>query len=200
MAQGGTNPQGVLPPHAPGVPCWGRTRSSDRNVLAHAPPGDWVSQARDGISRGLAPPGRLEATLPRLRGRGSRKVLMPGAPPPSEPRAFPEAWDCLLSVHSIIHQSHACKFAAGLAARKKPLACFALQSGAFGSLLCALRSLALLARACAGPHRHALAVRRGRAGVQRCVAASKCCAAHAAKLGNVVQMWLVWCLACTYDG
>ena len=34
----------------------------------HAPPGDWVSQARDGISRGLAPPGRREATLPRLRG------------------------------------------------------------------------------------------------------------------------------------
>ena len=98
---------------------------------------------------------------------------MPGAPPPSEPRAFPEAWDCLLSVHPIIHQSHACKFAAGLAARKKPLACFALQIGAFGSLLLALRSLALLARACAGPHRHALAVRRGRGGVQRCVSASK---------------------------
>ena len=75
---------------------------------------------------------------------------MPGAPPPSEPRAFPEAWDCLLSVHPIIHQSHACKFAAGLAARKKPLACFALQIGVFGSLLLALRSLALLARACAG--------------------------------------------------
>ena len=33
-----------------------------------APPGDWVSQARDGISRGLAPPGRREAALPRLRG------------------------------------------------------------------------------------------------------------------------------------
>ena len=74
---------------------------------------------------------------------------MPGAPPPSEPRAFPEAWDCLLSVHSIIHQSHACKFAAGLAARKKPLACFALRSGVFGLLLRALRSLSLLARASA---------------------------------------------------
>ena len=99
---------------------------------------------------------------------------MPGAPPLSEPRAFPEAWDCLFSVHSIIHQSHACKFAAGLAARKKQLACVALQIGAFSSLLRALRSLALRARACAGPHRHAFAVRRGRAGVQRCVAVCKC--------------------------
>ena len=127
---------------------------------------------------------------------------MPGAPPPSEPRAFPEAWDCLLSVHPIIHQSHACKFAAGLAARKKPLACFALQIGAFGSLLLALRSLALLARACAGPHRHALAVRRGRAGVQRCVAARKmlcrsccnvvqCCANVACVVPRVHVRWVI---------
>ena len=81
-----------------------------------------------------------------------------------------------------------------------PLACFVLQSDAFGSLLRALRSLALLARACAGPHRHALAVRCGRAGVQLCVAASKRFAAHDAKLGNAGHVWLVWCLACMHGG
>ena len=123
---------------------------------------------------------------------------MPGAPPPSEPRTSPEALDCLLSVHSIIH--HARKFAAGLAARKEPPACFALRSAAFGSLLRALRSLSLLARARAGPHRHALAVHCGRAGVQRRVAACMSCAVHGAMLCNVVQMWLVWCRACTHDG
>ena len=126
---------------------------------------------------------------------------MPGAPPPSEPRAFPEALDCLLSVHSIIHQSHARKFAAGLAARKKPLVCFALRSAAFGLLLRALRSLSLLARACAGPRCRALAVRGGRAGVQWRVAACKsavrswcnvvqCCANVACVVPCVHARWV----------
>ena len=118
MAQGGRIAKGFCPLTLRVSLVGGAPDRAIGTPFTHAPPGDWVSQARDGISRGLAPPGRREAALPRLRGRGSRNVLMPGAPPPSEPRTSPEAWDCLLSVHSIIHQSHACKFAAGLAERK----------------------------------------------------------------------------------
>ena len=173
MPKADGSPRGSAPSRS-GCPLLGAHPIERSEVLsAHPPPETRLPSRGDGISRGLAPPGRREAALPRLRGRGSRNVLMPGAPPPSEPRTSPEAWDCLLSVHSIIHQSHACKFAAGLAARKKQLACFALRSAAFGSLVRALRSLSLLARACAGPRRHALAVRRGRAGVQLRVAATQ---------------------------
>ena len=89
---------------------------------------------------------------------------------------------------------------AGVARRGKQLARGALRIAAFGSLLRVLRLLALLVRARAGPHRHALAARRGRAGVQCCVFASNCVAAHVAKLCIAGQMWLVWCAACVYDG
>ena len=112
------SPRGSAPSRS-GCPLLGAHPIERSEVLsAHPPPETRLPSRGDGISRGLAPPGRREAALPRLRGRGSRNVLMPGAPPPSEPRTSPEAWDCLLSVHSIIHQSHACKFAAALAARK----------------------------------------------------------------------------------
>ena len=99
---------------------------------------------------------------------------MPGAPPPSEPRASPEAWDCLIqSIQSFINRTRA-SLRLARARQEKPLACFALQSAAFGVLPRAVWALSLRARACAGPRRHALAVHRGRAGVQWRVAACKC--------------------------
>ena len=98
---------------------------------------------------------------------------MPGAPPPSEPRASPEAWDCLIqSIQSFINRTRA-SLRLARARQEKPLACFALQSAAFGVLPRAVWALSLRARACAGPHHHAFAVRRGRAGVQRRVAACR---------------------------
>ena len=127
---------------------------------------------------------------------------MPGAPPLSEPRAFPEAWDCLFSVHSIIFINRT-RASLRLASRqgKNRLACAALQSAAFGSLVRALRSLSLLARACAGPHRRALAACCGRAGVQRHVATCRsavrtwcsvvqCCANVACVVPGVHARWV----------
>ena len=126
---------------------------------------------------------------------------MPGAPPPSEPRASPEAWDCLIqSIQSFINRTRA-SLRLARARQEKPLACFALQSAAFGVLPRAVWALSLRARACAGPRRHALAVHRGRAGVQWRVAACKCVVRSWCNvLCNVVQMWPVWCRACVYDG
>ena len=91
---------------------------------------------------------------------------------------------CCLSIQSINHPSRGkCGAVRG---KKKPLACAAPRSAAFGSLARALRSLSLLARACAGPRRHALAACRGRAGVQRHVAACSC----------VVRSWCNYVQCC----
>ena len=120
-----------------------------------------------------------------------------GSSPEAEAKGLPFGMCAAVSFN---HSSAAWQVCWAAHGEKKLLACVALRSAAFGSLLRALCSLTLLARAGAGPHRHALAVSRGRAGVQRRVAASKCCAAHDAKLCNAGLMWLVWCRACTYDG
>ena len=65
----------------------------------------------------------------------------------------------------IIHQLRG-KFACARGRREeKPLAWHASQNAAFGVLWRAVWLLSLRALACAGPHRHVLAVCRERAGV-----------------------------------
>ena len=48
--------------------------------FTHAPPGDWVSQARDGISRGLAPPGSARGDPPPPSGLRVEESVGAGCP------------------------------------------------------------------------------------------------------------------------
>ena len=93
-----------------------------------------------------------------------------GSSPEAEAKGLP--FGIVRAAVSFNHSSAAWQVCWAAHGKEKQAACTALRSAAFGSLLRALRSHSLLARACAGPRCRALAVRRRRAGVQRRVAAS----------------------------
>ena len=125
---------------------------------------------------------------------------MPGAPPPSEPRAFPEAWDCLFSVHqSFINRTRA---SLRLASRQGKSRWRALRCKAASLARCCARCVRSRCSRARVPARIAM--------LSQCVAVVQVCSgvwqpasvvcAHGAMLCKVVEMWLVWCFACVYDG
>ena len=79
---------------------YGRARSHDPTVVSTSPPGV-ISQAGGAARRPTRPPGRKHPPQPG-------DVWVPSPPP------CLRGWGDPVSVHSIIHQARACKFAAGV--------------------------------------------------------------------------------------
>ena len=111
---------------------------------------------------------------------------MPGAPPPSEPRTSPEAWDCLLSVHSIIHQSHARKFGWAGGKEKAAGVCSAAKRRLWLAGVRAAVALAARARMCWA----AMPCSRSASRTCRCAVA---CASLQHVVPPMVQCCAMWC-------